>query len=92
MVPQLKGLQQESQETPVSEDDSIASSASLRNGPVGAHPYRPDGEAREGPSFELDPSVATQAPRASGIDESLDVTPFQDAVHHRASCQNQYRL
>ena len=75
MLPQLRALQQESQDAPVSED-SIPSFASPRSGPVRVHPYRPVQDTMEGSSFELVPSMVTQAPCASGTDESLDVTPI----------------
>ena len=70
-LPQLRALQQESQDAPVSED-SIPSSASPRSGPVRVHPYRPVGDTMEASSFEL----VTQAPCVSGIDESLNVSPI----------------
>ena len=73
-LPQLRTLQQESQEIPLSEG-SLPSS-SLRRWPRRAHPYGSVEEAVEGSSFELVPSLATQAPCASGIGESLDVTPI----------------
>ena len=73
--PQLRVLQQESQDAPSSED-SIPSSASPRSGLVRARPYRPIDELVEGSSFELVPSPVVQAPCASGTDESLNLTPI----------------
>ena len=65
VLPQLRALQQELQDAPVG-----------GSGPRRVHPYRPVEDAVEGSSSELVPSLATQAPCTSGIDESLDATPI----------------
>ena len=61
---------------PMSES-SAASSVSPRSGSSRVHPYHPVGEAIEGSSFEVVPSIANQAANASGQDESLEVTPIR---------------
>ena len=88
MLPQVRVLQQESQDAPVSED-SIPSSASPRSGLRRVHPCRPVEDAVEGSSFELVPSLATQAPCASSVDECLDATPIPRS---NSSGPDQYRL
>ena len=40
------------------------------------HPYYPVGEVIEGSSFEYVPSTANRAASATGLDESIDVTPI----------------
>ena len=72
-MPHWRAQQQESQEIPLSES-SLPSSP--RSGPRKARPYGLVEDAVEGSSFEFVPSLATQAPCASGIDESFDVTPI----------------
>ena len=67
-----------SAEGPPSED-SISASASPRIGPVRAHPYMPLEGSVERSSFEMVPSSVSQAPCASGIEESLSVTPIPKA-------------
>ena len=56
-LPQLRALQQESQDTPLSES-SLPSSA--RSGHRRAHPYGPAEDGVEGSSCELVPSLATK--------------------------------
>ena len=53
-----------------------ASSASPRSGSSRVHPC-PVGEAVEASSFELVPSMATQATHISDRDESMEVTPIR---------------
>ena len=75
-LPRLKALEARAAEVLVSAS-SAASSASPRSGSSRVHPYNPAGEAVEGSSFELVPSISTQATNMSGRDENVDVTRIQ---------------
>ena len=75
-LPRLRVLENQAVEMPVSVS-SAASSASPRSGSSRVHPYNPVGEAVEGSSFEVVPSIATRAPSISGRDESMDMTPIR---------------
>ena len=57
-LPRLRALEAQAASIPIS--SSAASSTSPRSGSSRVHPY-PVGESAEGSSFELVPSVATQA-------------------------------
>ena len=71
-LPQLRVLQISPQEAAVSES-SLPSTP--RSGHQRPHPYGPVGEVVEGSSYEMVPSTTTQAPCATGTDESMNVTP-----------------
>ena len=71
-LPRLRALEARAAAIPIS--SSAASSASPRSGSR-VHPY-PVGEAIEGSSFEMVPSLATRATNISGRDESMDITPI----------------
>ena len=73
---QVRALQNDAAEVPVCVS-SVASSASPRSGSSRVHPYNPVGEAVEGSSFEVVPSIANRAASASGFDESVEVTPIR---------------
>ena len=75
-LPQLRALEAQAASIPIS--SSAASSTSPRSGSSRVHPY-PVGEAPEGSSFELVPSVATQATHSWEQGESMEVTPIRDA-------------
>ena len=75
-LPRLRALEAQAASIPIS--SSAASSTSPRSGSSRVHPY-PVGEAAEGSSFELVPSVATQAAQSWGQGESMEVTPIRDA-------------
>ena len=73
-LPRLRALEARAAAIPIG--SSAASSASPRSGSSRAHPY-PVGEAIEGSSFEMVPSMATRATNNSGRDESVDITPIR---------------
>ena len=75
-LPKLRALEAQAAAIPIS--SSAASSTSPRSGSSRVHPY-PVGEAAEGSSFELVPSVATQAAQSWGQGELMEVTPIRDA-------------
>ena len=75
-LPRLRALEARAAAVPVS--SSAASSASPRSGSSRVHPY-PVGEAIEGSSFELVPSITTGATNNSGRDESMDIAPIRRA-------------
>ena len=75
-LPRLRALEAQAASIPIS--SSAASSTSPRSGSSRVHPY-PVGEAAEGSSFEIVPSVATQAAQSWGQGESMEVTPIRDA-------------
>ena len=75
-LPRLRALENQAVEMPVSVS-SAASSTSPRSGSSRVHPYHPVGEAVEGSSFEVVPSIATRAASASMYDESIEATPIQ---------------
>ena len=75
-LPKLRAL--EAQAASIRISSSAASSTSPRSGSSRVHPY-PVGEAAEGSSFELVPSVATQAAQSWGQGESMEVTPIREA-------------
>ena len=70
-LPQLRALQTAPQDASVSEN-SLPSTP--RSGHQRAHPYGPIGEVAEGSSCKLVPSTTTQAPCATGTDESMNTT------------------
>ena len=74
-LPRLRALEARAAAVPIS--SSAASSASPRSGSSRVHPY-PVGEAIDGSSFELVPSMATQATHPVDQEESMDVTPIRD--------------
>ena len=74
-IPRLLALRREPENIPVSEG-SAASTVSPGSGSARVHPYYPVGEVIEGSSFEYVPSIASRAASATGLDESLDVTPI----------------
>ena len=75
-LPRLRALEARAAAIPIS--SSAASSTSPRSGSSRVHPY-PVGEAVEASSFELVPSMATQATHQSDRDESMEVTPIRRA-------------
>ena len=75
-LPRLRALEAQAASIPIS--SSAASSTSPRSGSSRVHPY-PVGEAPEGSSFEVVPSVATQAAHSWERGESMEVTPIRDA-------------
>ena len=75
-LPRLRALEAQAAAIPIS--SSAASSTSPRSGSSRVHPY-PVGEAAEGSSFELVPSVATQAAQSWEQGESMEVTPIREA-------------
>ena len=75
-LPSLRALENQAVEVPVSVS-SATSSTSPRSGSSRVHPYHPVGEEVEGSTFEVVPSIATQAASASGIDESLEAMPIR---------------
>ena len=75
-LPRLRALEAQAATIPIS--SSAASSTSPRSGSSRVHPY-PVGEAAEGSSFELVPSVATQAAQSWEQGESMEVTPIREA-------------
>ena len=76
-VPQLRALEAQAAAIPIS--SSAASSASPRSGSSRVHPY-PVGEAFEGSSFELVPSMATQAAQSTVQEESMESTPAAEVA------------
>ena len=74
-LPRLRALEAQAASIPIS--SSAASSTSPRSGSSRVHPY-PVGEAAEGSSFELAPSVATQAAQSWEQGE-MEITPIRDA-------------
>ena len=78
ILPQLRALRQESNE-PMQSEGSNSSAASPRSWPIRVHPYRPVDGSMERSSFELVPSSIIQAPCASGMEDSLNVTPIPRA-------------
>ena len=74
-LPRLRALEAQAASIPIS--SSAASSTSPRSGSSRVHPY-PAGEAAEGSSFELVPSVATQAAQSWDQGE-MEITPIRDA-------------
>ena len=74
-LPRLRALEAQAASSPIS--SSAASSTSPRSGSSRVHPY-PVGEAAEGSSFELVPSVATQAAQSWEQGE-MEITPIRDA-------------
>ena len=81
-LPRLHALEDRAAAIPIS--SSAASSASPRSGLSRVHPY-PVGEAIEGSSFELVPSLATRATNISGQDESMNITPIRDTESAHAT-------
>ena len=74
-LPQLRALEAQAASIPIS--SSAASSASPRSGSSRVHPY-PVGEAVEGSSFELVPSMATRATQSRDQEESMEITPVRE--------------
>ena len=74
-LPRLRALEAQAASIPIS--SSAASSTSPQSGSSRVHPY-PVGEAAEGSSFELVPSVATQAAQSWDQGE-MEITPIRDA-------------
>ena len=64
-LPRLRALENQAVEMPVSVS-SAASSTSPKSRSSRVHPYNPVGEAAEGSSFEVVPTIATRAASASG--------------------------
>ena len=75
-LPRLRALEAQAASIPIS--SSAASSTSPRSGSSRVHPY-PVGEAADGSSFELVPSVATRAAQSWEQGESMEVTPIREA-------------
>ena len=75
-VPRLKMLEAQAAAVPVS--SSAASSVSPRSGSSRVHPY-PVGEAAEGSSYELVPSMATQATQSWEPEEAMEITPVRES-------------
>ena len=76
-LPQLRALETQAAAIPIS--SSAASSASPQSGSSRAHPY-PVGEAIEGSSFELVPSMATKATQSRDQEESMEITPVREVA------------
>ena len=82
-LPRLRALEAQAASIPIS---SSAASSSPRSGSSRVHPY-PVGEAAEGSSFELVPSVATQAAQSWEQGEILEMQRRAQSLP-----QNPYRL
>ena len=74
-LPRLRVLEAQAAAVPVS--SSAASSVSPRSGSSRVHPY-PVGEVVEGSSFELVPSMATQAAQSWEHEEAMEITPVRE--------------
>ena len=74
-LPRLRALEARAAAIPIS--SSAASSASPRSGSSRVHPY-PVGEAIDGSSYELVPSMATQAAHSWEQEDVMDITPIRE--------------
>ena len=74
-LPRLRALEAQAAAVPIS--SSAASSVSPQSGSSRVHPY-PVGEVAEGSSFELVPSMATQAAQSWEQEEAMEITPVRD--------------
>ena len=91
VVPQLRALRGDLEEIPVSESSAV-SSASLRSGIVRAHPNHPIGGAMESSCFEVVPSSANRATSATGLDESIGLTPIARSSSSPSILNNPIRV
>ena len=73
-IPQLRALQQEMSETSLSGNSSPSTPRSGQNRP---HPHSPVGEDSIEISYEVVSSLASQAPCATGTDNSAETTPIR---------------